>query len=294
MTTPPKNALIVVSGASTGIGAATARELASRGYHVLAGVRTPSAADAIAFGGIEPVMLDITRPDHIEALKERVATDAQARPLRAVVNNAGLEINAPLEVLDLDLWRQQFDVNLFGHVAVIQALLPALRASRGRIVNISSVGGRVALPIYSAYAGTKFALEAASDALRRELRAQGIQVVVVQPGGVRTVMAERSGPLSLELAARMSPEHKALYGDLIVSTVGGQAAFLARAISAERAAAKIAKVTTIARPRTRYTLGPDAAFVIPLARLLPDRLMDRVLPSSRTRRRVEPDRPTLR
>ncbi|NGN67630.1 SDR family NAD(P)-dependent oxidoreductase [Streptomyces sp. A7024] len=272
-----KNELIVISGASTGIGAATARELASRGYHVLAGVRRDEDADAIRDERIEPVILDITVGEHIEALAARVADDPRQRPLRAVINNAGIEINAPVEVLPLDTWREQFEVNLFGHIAVIQALLPALRQSKGRVVNISSVGAEVALPIYGAYAGSKAALESASDALRREVAAQGIQVVIVQSGGVKTPMADRSGPLSLELAERMKPEHADLYGDLISSTVQFQASFLQRAITAEKAARKIAKITTTKRPRARYGLGPDAAFTLPLNRLMPTRLMDRVV-----------------
>ncbi|MFJ6695296.1 SDR family NAD(P)-dependent oxidoreductase [Streptomyces sp. NPDC091272] len=275
-----KNDLVVVSGASTGIGAATAHELAARGYHVLAGVRTDREADAARAAGVEPVILDITVPEHIKGLAERISDDPGRRRLRALINNAGIEINAPVEVLPLDLWRQQFEVNLFGHIAVIQELLPHLRRSRGTIVNISSVGGVAALPIFGAYAGTKFALEAASDSLRREVKAQGVQVVVVQPGGVRTDMAAHSGDISLELADRMSPEHQRLYGDLIKSTVASNAAFLKRALPAEKAAARIAHVATTARPRTRYTLGTDAAFTVPLARLLPDRLMDRVLSAS--------------
>jgi len=253
------------------------------GFHVLAGVRTVHDADAIRADGIEPVMLDITSPDHIRILAARVADDPEDRVLRAVINNAGIEINAPVEVLPLALWRSQFEVNLFGHIAVIQALLPFLRRSRGRIVNISSVGGEAALPIYGAYAGTKFALEAASDSLRREVASQGVQVVVVQAGGVKTVMADRSGAVALDLAKEMNSEHTRLYGHLISSTVATQTAFLKRAMTAEKAAAKIARMTTTPRPRIRYTLGLDAAFVIPLNRMLPARLMDRMLaPSSRT------------
>uniref|UniRef100_UPI003C7C6C7E SDR family NAD(P)-dependent oxidoreductase n=1 Tax=Streptomyces sp. rh155 TaxID=3028728 RepID=UPI003C7C6C7E len=169
--------LVVVSGASSGIGAATARALAAKGYHVLAGVRTDSEADAVRADGIEPVTLDITVPHHVEALARRIADDPERRALRVLVNNAGIEINAPVEVLPLALWREQFEVNLFGHVAVIQKLLPFLRRSRGRIVNISSVGGVAALPVFGAYAGTKFALEAASDSLRREVSAHGVQAV---------------------------------------------------------------------------------------------------------------------
>lgn len=269
--------LIVVSGASTGIGAATARVLAGRGYHVLAGVRTDSAADAIRDAHIEPIMLDLTVDDHISALARRITGDPDNRPLSAVINNAGIEINAPLEVLPLRTWREQFEVNLFGHISVIKALLPALRDSEGRIVNVTSVGGEVALPNYSAYAASKFALEAASDALRREVAAQGIQVVVVQPGGVQTPMSERSGPLSLKIAAKMNPEHQELYQGMVASAVNSQAAFLKHALPADKAGAKIAAITTKKRPRARYALGTDAALTIPLNRILPTRLMDRIL-----------------
>lgn len=278
-----KNQIVVVSGASTGIGAATARELASMGYHVLAGVRTPAAGELIRSPGVEPIILDITEPAHIDALAHRVADDPEKRPLRALINNAGIEVNAPIEVLPLATWREQFEVNLFGHIAVIQALLPLLRESRGRIVNISSVGGEAALPIFGAYAGTKFALEAASDSLRREVTPQGVQVVVVQPGGVKTEMADRSGAISLDIADRMTVEHKRLYGDLIRSTVASNAAFLNRAMTAQRAGARIAKMTTTARPRARYTLGIDAAFTVPLARFLPARVIDWVFSSANRR-----------
>jgi NAD(P)-dependent dehydrogenase (short-subunit alcohol dehydrogenase family) len=185
MTVSHQNEIMVVTGASTGLGAATAHELAARGYHVLAGVRRETDGAAIRAAGVEPVLLDITRPEHVEALAARIAADPDRRPLRALVNNAGISVNAPVETLPLAEWRRLFDVNLFGHVAVTQALLPFLHRSRGRIVNISSVGGKVAMATYGPYAGTKFALEAVSDSLRRELAPHGVQVVVVEPGAVR-------------------------------------------------------------------------------------------------------------
>lgn len=125
--------------------------------------------------------------------------DPYGRPLRAVVNNAGIGINVPVEAFAIDDWRKLFEVNLFGHVAVTQTLLPALIRSRGRVVNISSVGGRVAMATYGPYAGTKFALEAVSDSLRREMSPLGVQVVVVEPGAVRTEMLERAGTATYEL-----------------------------------------------------------------------------------------------
>src|SRR3954471_22389631 len=159
MTTSHKQ-LVLISGASTGIGAATARELARRGFHVLAGVRRQSDADALCADNLEPVILDITDPAQIEAVAARIAGDPAGRPLRVVINNAGIAINAPVELLTMDEWRHQFDVNFFGHIAVTKAVLPALHASSGRVVNISSVGGRIAMPTYGAYAGAKFAMEA--------------------------------------------------------------------------------------------------------------------------------------
>ena len=140
MTMSHQNEIMVVSGASTGMGAATARELATRGYHILAGVRRERDADAIRADGIESVILDLTRPEHLRALVDRIASDPDHRPLRALINNAGIAVNAPVEVLPLDEWRRQFDVNLFGHIAITQALLPFLYQSHCRIVNISSVG----------------------------------------------------------------------------------------------------------------------------------------------------------
>ncbi|MFI6702264.1 SDR family NAD(P)-dependent oxidoreductase [Streptomyces sp. NPDC050509] len=181
--------LIVVTGASRGMGASAARELARRGFHVLAGVRRDRDADAIRSTGIEPVILDITEPEHVEALSARVTDDPCA--LHALVNNAGVQVNAPVEALPMAEWRRVFEVNLFGHIAVTQALLPALLRGKGRVVNISSIGGKYAMATYGAYAGAKFALEAVSDSLRREVAPLGVQVVVVVPGGVRTEIAAR-------------------------------------------------------------------------------------------------------
>ena len=208
--------LIVVTGASTGMGAAAARELARQGFHVLAGVRRDRDADAVRSTGIEPVILDITRSEQVEALAERVTGDP--RPLHALVNNAGIQVNAPVEALPMAQWRWVFEVNLFGHIAVTQALLPALLRSKGRVINISSIGGKIAMPTYGAYAGAKFALEAVSDSLRREVAPLGVRVVVVEPGGVRTEMAARGIATANRLAAQMTPEQDERYGNLVQAT----------------------------------------------------------------------------
>lgn len=269
---------MVVTGASTGIGAATARELARRGFHVIAGVRRDQDADALRADGIEPVILDITEPDHIARLAARFGDDAP--PLRALVNNAAIQINAPVETLPLPEWRRQFEVNLFGHVAVTQALLPALLRHTGRVVNISSVGGRVAMPAYGPYAGTKFALEAVSDALRRELAPLGVRVVVVEPGAVRTDMPGRVVTATNAATSAMSPAQHERYGGLVHAINAQSAAHAPNGRSADDAARVIANAVTAAKPRTRYTVGRDAALLTCLSRVLPDRVLDRIVAAS--------------
>jgi NAD(P)-dependent dehydrogenase (short-subunit alcohol dehydrogenase family) len=275
-----RNELIVVTGASTGIGAATVKELARRGFHVLAGVRREVDADALrglGIQGIEPCILDITVESDITAIADRVARDPQRRPLRALVNNAGIAINAPVETLPIAQWRQQFEVNLFGHIAITQALLPALSNSSGTVVNISSVGGKVALPTYGAYAGSKFALEAVSDALRREVSTAGIKVVVIEPGAVKTEIAERGITTSEGLKADMTVAQLTRYSEVMDAVMAQARSFNETGVSAEAAAAVIAKAATASRPRTRYTIGRDAAILLQISRFVSDRVLDRIV-----------------
>lgn len=277
MTASPEiQEIAIVTGASTGIGAATARELARQGFHVLAGVRRDVDAEAIRATGIEPLILDITNPEHIQALATRVQGDAQGRAVRALVNNAAIQANVPIEAFALDQWRAMFEVNLFGQVAVTQTLLPALIASRGRIINISSVGGKVAMAAYGPYAASKFALEAVSDSLRRELSPHGVHVIVVEPGAVRTAMLGRAIATAGELVSAMTPEQRQRYGAL-VHAVNEQAISSTKSgVPAQAAATVIAKAIAARKPRTRYTVGREAA-LLTMVRFLPDRVLDRVL-----------------
>ncbi|WP_193045238.1 SDR family NAD(P)-dependent oxidoreductase [Mycolicibacterium baixiangningiae] len=275
MTMSTENELIVITGASTGIGAATAREMAQRGFHVLAGVRRERDADAIQAANVEPLILDITNSDQIRALASRVSEDPRGRPLRALVNNAAVQANVPIEVFGIDQWRDMFEVNLFGHVAVIQALLPTLIESGGRVVNISSVGGKIAMATYGPYAGTKFALEAMSDSLRREVAPHGVQVVVIEPGAVRTEMLGRAIASAHDPLAAMTPAQRHRYGGLVHAVNAQAEASTKSGVPAEAAAAVIAKAITARKPRTRYTVDREAA-LLPVMRLLPDRLLDRI------------------
>jgi NAD(P)-dependent dehydrogenase (short-subunit alcohol dehydrogenase family) len=275
-TEPLRHEILVVTGASTGIGAATARELARRGFHVLAGVRRGTDADALRATNLEPIMLDITNEAEIAALVKRITDDPERRPLRALVNNAGIGVNAPVEALPLSEWRRLFDVNLFGHIAMTQALLPALIESRGTVVNITSVGGKVAMATYGPYAGSKFALEAVSDALRREVEPLGVKVIVVEPGAVTTEMTGQVVVTAERITSGMTAEQRGRYAALMHSIISQAQSYIRKGLPAEEAGRVIADAITSKRPRTRYTVGRQAA-MLPLLAILPDRMLDRML-----------------
>jgi NAD(P)-dependent dehydrogenase (short-subunit alcohol dehydrogenase family) len=279
-TKPLCSEIIVVSGASTGIGAATARELAKRGFYVLAGVRRGIDADALRVTNIEPIMLDITNDADIATLLKRIADDPEGRPLRALVNNAGIETNAPVEVLPLSEWRRIYDVNLFGHVAMTQALLPLLIESRGTVVNISSVGGKVAMANYGPYASSKFALEAVSDALRREVELFGVKVIVVEPGAMTTEMSGRVGATAERIISGMTTEQHGRYATLIHSSISQAQTAIRKALPAAEAGRVIADAIASKRPRTRYTVGRGAWVIVLLTRFLSDRMLDSFLARS--------------
>ncbi len=273
---PETQEIAIITGASSGIGAATARELARRGFHVLAGVRRDRDADAIRGPGVEPMILDITNPDHIRALATRVHEDPQGRAVRALVNNAGVSLMGPVEAFPIEEWRRLFEVNFFGHIAVIQTVLPDLIRSGGRVVNISSLGGKVALATYAPYASTKFALEAASDALRREIAPSGVKVVVVELAAVQTRIFDRAISTAHALARAMTPDQRQRYGGLMNAVTAQAAAGRDAGVSADAAARVIAGAVTARTPRTRYTVGREAA-LLPLLTVLPDRMLDRIL-----------------
>jgi NAD(P)-dependent dehydrogenase (short-subunit alcohol dehydrogenase family) len=177
---------VLVTGASSGIGEHVAATLIDRGYTVFAAMREPNDGRGLADAGAFVVRLDVTDARSIEEASESVRTRLDGARLGAVVNNAGIGSFGPLELLDTEEIRRVFEVNALGAHAVTRAFLPQLRASRGRIVMISSVSGRIAAPFLGPYAASKFALEALSDSLRREMVPFGVRVVVVQPGPIAT------------------------------------------------------------------------------------------------------------
>ncbi len=266
---------VLVTGASTGIGEATVMHLRELGFDPIAAVRKDEDAERLEGRGLRTTRIDVTDAGQIAAACEALGEE----PLAGLVNNAGIAVAAPLEFLPIDRLRQQLEINLSGQAAVIQAFLPALRRARGRIVNVSSIGGRVALPLVSPYNASKFGLEGLSDSLRRELRPQGIDVILIEPGGVKTPIWNKAGKLADEMLAEgMPPEAEHLYGPMI-EAVRTQTARIAEksGIDPREVAEAIGTALTAGRPRTRYLVGRDAKIRGPMAKFLPDRLMDRLI-----------------
>lgn len=271
---------IVITGASSGIGAACARYLDELGFTVWAGVRTKEDGDALvrlASARLRVLMLDVTDPASVAAAGRTLTEAIPEAGLAGLVNNAGISVAGPLELLPLADVRMQFEVNAIGALAVTQTLLPLLRRARGRIVNISSIAGLAATPFLGAYCGSKFALEAMSDALRLELAPWGIAVSLVEPGAIQSQIWQRAAMSATRTLRGVAPESLALYEQPLARMQEVMAAAAARAIPAEAVARVVARALTASGPRPRYLVGKDARFRAALKWLLPDRVQDRLL-----------------
>jgi NAD(P)-dependent dehydrogenase (short-subunit alcohol dehydrogenase family) len=271
---------IVVTGASTGIGRATAIELDRIGYRAFAGVRKDSDAESIRGEGsdrLEPLTIDVADEASIASAAKSVEEKIGDAGLAGLVNNAGIVVAGPLEGLPLDGLRRQLEVNVVGQVAVTQAFIPALRRARGRIVLMSSLGGRISIPFMSPYHVSKWGLEAIGDALRLELKPWGMDVVIVEPGAIATPFWQKGQDTADEVEGNMDPEVRRLYGEQLEAVRGAARKSEAEGIPPERVAEVVAKALTSARPKTRYLVGRDAKLNARIRKIVPDRLFDRLI-----------------
>ncbi|AEH09048.1 MULTISPECIES: SDR family oxidoreductase [Protofrankia] len=277
MTTSPGT--VLVTGASTGIGAATVRHLTGQGRQVIAGVRREEDATALKSElgeRVVPVQLDITDPEAVAAAAVTIRDAVGAEGLAGLVNNAGIAVAAPLEFLPPAELRRQLDVNVVGQVAVTQAVLPLLRDGHGRIVNVGSVGDRIVAPLLGAYTASKFALAALTGTLRIELAPWGIDVILIEPGAVTTPIWQSAAVSAERLFATLPPAVDTLYGKQIAAARAGAKRNEAAGIPPAEVAKVIVHALTTQRPRTRYLVGRDAHIAAAVARL-PPRLRDRFL-----------------
>ena len=256
-----------MTGASTGIGFDASRELVAHGFHVFGTVRREEDGAALARIGATPLLLDVTDQASIRAARDQVSRLLSGASLVGLVNNAGISGGGPIELLDLDDFRRMFEVNVIGTIAVTQLFLPLLKQARGRIVNISSVSGQIAPPFMAPYAASKFALEAVSDCLRRELDAFGVDVIVIQPGIIDTPIWKKGAEQDLS-RFRDTPYYQ------VLKRMSENAASVAQhAIPPSRVSRAILHALTARRPAARIPVVRNL-LLHRLRGLVPDRVRD--------------------
>jgi NAD(P)-dependent dehydrogenase (short-subunit alcohol dehydrogenase family) len=264
--------VVFITGASTGIGYATAVRLANAGYDVIPGLRR----DEPLPDPVKPaVLIDLADPESIAPACEQVLDRADGK-LVGLINNAGINVNGPYESLELAAWRRQFEVNLFGHLAITSALLPALLATRGRVITVGSVGGRLSVPFLSPYSASKFAVRAWMDALRLELRPHGVKAILIEPGAIATPIWDKGNAAASEQLELLSDEQKLRYGPQIDGALKAAALTERNAIPVDRCATVIERALTARRPHGHYLVGPDARVQAALA-ILPARATDAII-----------------
>jgi NAD(P)-dependent dehydrogenase (short-subunit alcohol dehydrogenase family) len=280
MTTSDSRA-VIVTGTSSGIGRACALLLTRNGFTVFAGVRKPADGEALRKEIGErliPLQIDVTDHDGIAAAARLTASTLRERgqSLYALVNNAGIGVSAPLEFQPLEDIRRSFEVNVLGQIAVTQAFLPLLRETRGRVVNICSIGDRIAIPFGGTLNGSKSAFAMMSESLRLELRPWGMHVVIIDPGAITTPAVDKTLGDPEGMLRRMSPDAERLYGKFFRG-------FVARAVERERngsqpdvVAEAVLSALRDASPHRRYVVGKGARVLATLPKILPAPLLDRV------------------
>jgi NAD(P)-dependent dehydrogenase (short-subunit alcohol dehydrogenase family) len=262
---------VFITGASTGIGQATAMRLAKAGYDVIPGLRRdeplPDPVKA-------PVLIDLADPDSIGPACTEVLARANGQ-LIGLVNNAGIIVSGPFETVSLEQWRYQFEVNFFGHIAVTAALLPALIANRGRVVTVGSIGGRMALPFAAPYTSSKFAVRGWMDSLRIEIAPQGVRAILIEPGAVATPLWVKGNSDADAHIEGMTAEHVQRYGDQMDGARKAATMAERMGMPPERCAKVIEHALTSPHPKGRYLVGPDAHLQAGIA-AMPTRVLDGV------------------
>jgi NAD(P)-dependent dehydrogenase (short-subunit alcohol dehydrogenase family) len=257
----------LVTGSSSGIGRATALRLAAAGQHVYAGVRKPADGDRLVRsaagegGEITPLILDVTEPGHIAAAAAAIdehTASAGLAGLDGLVNNAGYGVACPAELMPLDAFRRQLDVNVTGQLAVTQAMLPALRRAHGRIVMVSTIGIRFSPPFAGALDAAKAALTALGEALRQELAPWGIRVVLVEPAAINSGAADKVARDAAAAMAAAEPGARALYADTFAGMLQVMERREANGSPPDVAAVTITRALTARRPRAVYLSGKDS------------------------------------
>jgi NAD(P)-dependent dehydrogenase (short-subunit alcohol dehydrogenase family) len=263
---------VVVTGASSGIGRATAVRLAAAGWHVYAGVR--NLADAPTAPTITPLLFDVTNLEQTRTAAATVAEHVGAAGLNALVDNAGIGVALPMELISRESLRWQLEVNVVGQVAVTQAFLPLLRQASGRLVIIGSIGDRFTPPFGGPLAASKSAIGTIADAFRQELAPWGINVVLLEPASIRTDAIDKLRRDSKSAAEGFSPDGRELYGATYRAMIEAALKREDKGSPPAVVADKVQTVLTLRRPRARYLVGKDAQLLANLVRFVPTSTLD--------------------
>lgn len=262
----------LVTGASSGIGRATALRLAASGYHVFAGIRKPADGTALAeaaAGELTPLLLDVTDTQQITAAVKTIAGHVGDAGLAGLVNNAGIGVFGPLELIPIEQFRRQLEVNVTGQLAVTQAALPLLRQARGRIVMIGSIGTRFTPPFVGPLAASKSTLTTMSNALRQELAPWDIRVILVEPGSIRSEAVDKLENDARTVMNDATAEGRALYENAFLHLVGFFAGLHEKGSPPDVVAETVERALGASRPRSCYLSGKNARRMATIARLLP-------------------------
>ena len=272
----PKSVLI--TGASSGIGRACALRLDREGFRVYAGIRKPKDGETLrreAGPRLRPVMIDVTDAESIASATREVRGDLSAAGLDGLVNNAGFGDPGPIEHMPLQSLKRQFEVNVFGQIAVIQAFLPLIRQATGRIINIGSVGDRITIPFGGALCGSKSAFATLTEALRLELRPWGIYVCLIEPASISTPAVDKTASGGRKLLESLPGEGVRQYGQLLQTFLDRSMSRVKEGSPPDVVAATVLQALTASKPRTRYPTGKNARLLTAMARL-PDGILDRL------------------
>jgi NAD(P)-dependent dehydrogenase (short-subunit alcohol dehydrogenase family) len=259
---------------------ACALHLDRLGFRIFGGVRKEKDGESLiqkSAGRITPLLMDVTDETSIAAAVDNVVKAAGYKGLFGLVNNAGIVVGCPLEFFPLSEIRRQFEVNVLGQIAVTQAVLPFLRASRGRIVNMGAIAGRVALPFAGPYSASKFALEALTDILRVELLPWGISVSIIEPSQVATPIWKKFLTEAGKTVQNFPPQVADLYGSSLKAFATAAEKTAATGIDPDIVARAVAHALTARNPKTRYLVGHNARLLVFLNKVLPDRLFDQLV-----------------
>lgn len=271
---------VLITGASTGIGYSLTKFLCERGHRVWAGVRKPEVLRHLKEEfpkSLTILKLDVVNEEDIDKAYQEISSTYDINQEFVLVNNAGIAVGGPVEALAFEEWHKLFDVNVFAPVRLTQKFLPLIRKTKGRVLNVGSISGRISTPFLASYNSSKFALRSFTDTLRREMAPLGVKVVLIEPGPVKTEIWSKSIAHSEDLIKNLSTEMQAVYGEGIEALRSGVLKTVQNAVPVEHVTKAMTSAIESEHPGFYYLLGKNAFLYFLMSRFMPARWLDKLL-----------------